>query len=139
MQLNPTHSAPEIAGILDISERRLQQLVKEGVIPKPATRGRYDLVEAVRGYVTFWRNKAEKRQPGYAYEKERLTRLQGDMVEANLRAFDDRYLLKDQVNERWTHWCVLIRKHILNSTMTEDEKHDTLQNLHDELVAQLTE
>jgi hypothetical protein len=36
-----------IARLLDLSERRVQQLSREGVIPK-AERGQYDLVGAVR-------------------------------------------------------------------------------------------
>jgi len=39
-----------IAKLLDLSERRVQQLSREGVIPK-AERGQYDLIGSVRGYV----------------------------------------------------------------------------------------
>jgi len=44
-----------IARLLDLSERRIQQLSREGVIPK-AERGQYDLVGAVRGYVAYLRD-----------------------------------------------------------------------------------
>ena len=37
-----------IAKLLDLSERRVQQLSREGVIPK-AERGQYDLIGSVRG------------------------------------------------------------------------------------------
>jgi hypothetical protein len=46
-----------IAKLLDLSERRIQQLGREGVIPKPE-RGQYDLVGAVRGYVNYLREQA---------------------------------------------------------------------------------
>ena len=39
-----------ISSLLDISERRVQQLSKAGVIPK-AARGRYELIGSVRGYI----------------------------------------------------------------------------------------
>lgn len=39
-----------ISRLLDLSERRVQQLSREGVIPK-ANRGQYDLIGSVRGYV----------------------------------------------------------------------------------------
>lgn len=44
--------AATIARLLNISERRLQQLAREGVIPKSG-RGRYPLAATVRGYVVY--------------------------------------------------------------------------------------
>jgi phage terminase Nu1 subunit (DNA packaging protein) len=41
-----------IARLLNITERRVAQLAKEGVIPR-ASRGKYPVLGAVRGYVTF--------------------------------------------------------------------------------------
>lgn len=55
---NPaTHSLATIAKLLDLSARRVQQLSKEGVIPK-AERGRYELVPAVRGYINYLRERS---------------------------------------------------------------------------------
>lgn len=42
-----------VARLLNITPRRLQQLAREGVIPRSATKGRYPLAGAVRGYVTY--------------------------------------------------------------------------------------
>ena len=50
-----------IARLLDLSERRVQQLSREGVIPK-AERGQYDLIGSVRGYVRYLRDQALKAQ-----------------------------------------------------------------------------
>ena len=47
-----THPLDTICELLDLSPRRMQQLSKEGVIPK-AERGRYELVPAVRGYISY--------------------------------------------------------------------------------------
>ncbi len=52
-----------IARLLDLSERRVQQLSREGVIPK-AERGQYDLVGAVRAYDANLRDLAVKAQAG---------------------------------------------------------------------------
>jgi hypothetical protein len=52
-----------IARLLDLSERRVQQLSREGVIPK-AERGQYDLIGSVRGYVRYLRDHALKAQAG---------------------------------------------------------------------------
>ena len=63
-----------IARLLDLSERRVQQLSREGVIPK-AERGQYDLVGSVRGYVRYLRDQAVRAQagaPDYAAERARF-------------------------------------------------------------------
>lgn len=41
-----------IAKLLNVTERRIQQLAKEGIIPK-AQRGKYDLIPCVQGYVKY--------------------------------------------------------------------------------------
>lgn len=48
----PTYPVGTIAKLLLVSERRVQQLTKEGVIPK-ADRGRYELAPAVQGYIRY--------------------------------------------------------------------------------------
>ena len=46
------YSVGVIAKLLNVSERRVQQMVKEGIIPK-AERGKYDLITCVQGYVKY--------------------------------------------------------------------------------------
>lgn len=48
----PLHSLDTISKLLDLSPRRVQQLSKEGVIPKES-HGKYELVSAVRGYINY--------------------------------------------------------------------------------------
>ena len=58
-----------IAKLLDLSERRVQQLSREGVIPK-AERGQYDLIGSVRGYVRYLRDHRHRHRysrPHYQY------------------------------------------------------------------------
>lgn len=67
-----THSALVISKLLDITPRRLQQLAKEGFIPK-AARGKYPLIGAVQGYIRYLKAR-EKRNAGVVgdYEIESL-------------------------------------------------------------------
>jgi len=53
----PTYPISVIMKLLDLSDRRIQQLTRDGVIPKPE-RGRYELVGAVRGYIRYLRDRA---------------------------------------------------------------------------------
>lgn len=47
-----TQTVDVMARLLSLTPRRLQQLAKDGVIPK-ASRGRYELVPVVQGYVKY--------------------------------------------------------------------------------------
>ena len=51
-----THLLGTIAKLLDLSERRVQQLSREGVIP--AERGRGGTRAAVRGYIHYLRDRS---------------------------------------------------------------------------------
>jgi len=40
-----------IAKLLDMTPRRVQQLVKEGILPKPIARGQYEIIPCVVAYI----------------------------------------------------------------------------------------
>ena len=74
-----------------MSERRIQQLSREGVIPK-AERGQYDLVGAVRGYVGYLRDLAVKAQagaPDFGAERARLIKAKADLAELGIARVAD--------------------------------------------------
>ena len=52
-----TYPLGTISKLLDLSERRVQQLSREGIIPK-SERGRYELVPAVQGYIRYLRDRS---------------------------------------------------------------------------------
>lgn len=79
----PTYPVATIASLLMVSERRVQQLVKEGVIPK-AERGRYELAPVVQGYIRYLQERSvhsDATTIDYAVEKARLTKAQADLAE----------------------------------------------------------
>ncbi len=67
-----------IAKLLMIDERRIQQLVKEGWIPR-GERGRYALVQSVQGYIKYLKEHGRETQRGT--EHARLARAQAMRVE----------------------------------------------------------
>jgi len=83
----PTYPVSTIAKLLLLSDRRVQQLANEGVIPK-SERGRYELVGAVQGYIRYLQDRSIS--PGnsgtldYQAEKARLTKAQADTAEIEL-------------------------------------------------------
>lgn len=78
-----TYPVTVIAKLLDLTDRRVQQLTSEGVIPK-TERGRYELVPAVRGYIRYLRDRSIGKDgaviPDIASERARLTREQADKM-----------------------------------------------------------
>jgi phage terminase Nu1 subunit (DNA packaging protein) len=82
-----TYPLETICKLLDLTPRRVQQLSKEGVIPK-AERGRYELVPAVQGYIRYLRDRAVNSDTGgdtYLADRSRLMRINADMAELDLQ------------------------------------------------------
>ena len=99
----PTYPVATIAKLLLISERRIYQLVKDGIIPKHE-RGRFELGPAVQGYIRF----LQERQMGgnesptnYNTEKARLTKLQADFKEIELAELKGKLIPMELVLEAW--------------------------------------
>ncbi len=83
----PTYPVKTIAALLRLTERRVQQLSKEGVIPK-AERGRYELAPAVQGYIAYLQDRLAPREGDddpdridYHVEKARKTKAEADIAE----------------------------------------------------------
>ena len=104
-----------IAKLLDLSERRVQQLSREGVIPK-ATRGQYDLVGSVRGYVRYLRDQAAKAQagaPDYAAERARFIRARADLAEMEAEEKRGAVIAAEEVEAAWIAVLALLRTRLL--------------------------
>ena len=104
-----------IAKLLDLSERRVQQLSREGVIPK-ATRGQYDLIGSVRGYVRYLRDQAAKAQagaPDYASERARFLRARADLAEMEAEQKRGSLLAAEDVETAWIAVLARLRTRLL--------------------------
>lgn len=81
----------QVASILNLTPRRIQQLAKDGVLPKPE-RGRYNLVGCVRGYIAFLQKavdtaKAKSAQPvivDLQRERARKTAAEAELAELDV-------------------------------------------------------
>lgn len=54
MEASGEYSAAIIARLLELTERRVQQLAREGIIPR-GSRGKYPLIGVIRAYVRYLR------------------------------------------------------------------------------------
>lgn len=104
-----------IARLLDLSERRVQQLSREGVIPK-AERGQYDLIGSVRGYVRYLRDQATKAQagaPDYAAERARFIRARADLAEMEAEEKRGALIAAEEIEAAWIAVLELLRTRLL--------------------------
>jgi phage terminase Nu1 subunit (DNA packaging protein) len=109
-----------IARLLDLTERRVQQLAREGVIPPAARsgaeRGRYDLVGAVRGYVHYLREQAARSQSGtadFGAERARLVKAKADLAEMDAGARRSDLLPVADVEAAWIAVLERLRARLL--------------------------
>jgi phage terminase Nu1 subunit (DNA packaging protein) len=97
----PVYPVDAIAKLLNLTPRRIRQLVAEGVIPR-AERGRYDLTRCVRGYVKFLQERAEGAEPNeMSDERVRLVAAQADHEELKVAELQAALLPRDGVLDAW--------------------------------------
>lgn len=104
-----------ITSLLDISERRVQQLSKAGVIPK-AARGRYELIGSVRGYIRHLRDLNIKDgidAADYGVERARLVKAKADLAEMEASQMRGDLLPAADVTVAWTEIVALMRSRLL--------------------------
>lgn len=104
-----------MARLLDLSERRIQQLSREGVIPK-SERGRYDLIGSVRGYIRYLRDlamKADKGIPDYGAERARLVKARADLTEMEATLKRGELIPVEQTQEAWIKVVSHLRARLL--------------------------
>ena len=105
------YPASTLAKLFNLTERRVQQLAKEGVIPK-AERGKYDLVGAVRGYVKYLQERAEGRgvEPTDLHgERTRLLKARADKAELEVDERKGALIPADRVIEAWEQLVAAFR------------------------------
>lgn len=117
---NPTYPVGTIAKLLMMSDRRVQQLTKDGVIPK-AERGRYELAPAVQGYIRFLQerqmgNAANVGNIDYNVEKARKIKFEADIAEVEAAKRRGEAIDAQEVKRAWQLILGEIRANLLNNT-----------------------
>ena len=111
---NLTKSGEEIAQILDLSLRRVQQLVKSGYIPRVA-RGRYELIPAIHGYIKYLRELSfEADAPTDLKDaKLRSERARAELLELQAAQQASELIHKDHISRIWNSVTALIKAKLL--------------------------
>jgi phage terminase Nu1 subunit (DNA packaging protein) len=110
--------AERLAQLLDLTPRRLQQLAAEGVIPK-TDRNRYELVDSVRGYIRYLRDRAfgpevqDGPNDNFAKQRARLTRSRADTEELKARQLLGELVPAAQIEAAWSAVTDIMRTRLL--------------------------
>ena len=105
-----------IAKLFGLSERRVQQLAQEGIIPKPE-KNQYELVGSVRSYIDYLQQRAFGK--GVAprdthLERARLIKAQADMAEIELAERTGALVTVDRVEMDWITLVNACRSRLLS-------------------------
>lgn len=143
-----TYAVATIAQLLNITPRRVQQLAREGVIPR-AENGRYALVGSVQGYVKYLQERAVSgdTDEGTQRERRRLVKMQADKLEFEIGRLTSELVPTGEVGRAWARLTVAFRARMLAlpsrlaaelaaeadpnvvKARLEDEIHDALEEL----------
>lgn len=110
-------AAKQLAYLFRISERRVQQLASQGIIQKEA-RGRYNLVESVRGYVQFLQDIASgaqgEKETDYGDARTQKMRADADKAIMEAALLAGRLIPAEIVAYNWNHMIGAFRAKLLN-------------------------
>src|SRR5262245_18132225 len=97
-----TYPLGTIAKLLMLSERRVRQLSAEGVVCK-ASRGRYELVPTIQGYIKFLRGRVlDLDSPdGETSHKTRLLKARADLAEYEAQRLAGKLVPVEEVEKTW--------------------------------------
>ncbi len=114
MAVDATYPVDTIAELLDLTPRRVYQLTTEGIIPK-ASRGRYELVPVVRGYIKYLRDRAINAdvKDGDADHRKRLTKARADIAEMEAERLAGELVPVDRAEQVWTDAVANFRQRTL--------------------------
>ena len=104
-----------IAKLLKLSERRVQQLAKDNIIPK-AERGKYDLVSSVHGYIDFLKAKAggDFTAEEVLKNKNKLLKAKAEIAEIEKKKATGELIPKEEVKRTWLELIHKIKQKLLS-------------------------
>ena len=104
-----------ISKLLKLSERRVQQLAKDNIIPK-AERGKYDLVSSIHGYIDFLKAKAggDFTAEEVLKNKNKLLKAKAEIAEIEKQRATGELIPKEEVKRTWLELVHKIKQKLLS-------------------------
>ncbi len=104
-----------IAKLLKLTERRVQQLAKDDIIPK-AERGKYDLISSVHGYIDFLKAKAggDFTAEDVIKNKNKLMKAKAEIAEIEKMKATGELIPKEEVKSTWLQLVNKVKQKLLS-------------------------
>lgn len=111
-------SAAALANMLNLSERRIQQLAKEGIILKVKA-GQYDVVSSIQAYKQFIQRTTNKDKASSEYQRQktRLVKIQADHATLTLARAQAKLLDTKTAKRLWHDNVVKLRAILLHHSV----------------------
>ena len=108
-------SLSAISQLLKLTERRIQQLAKDEIIPK-AQRGEYEMIPCVHGYIDYLKAKIgrEFTAEDLAINRNRLLKAQADLAEIEKQKQEGELIAKEEVKKNWLSILSVIKSKLLS-------------------------
>jgi phage terminase Nu1 subunit (DNA packaging protein) len=109
-----SYTVLELAKLLNLTERRIQQLANQDIIPK-ASRGQYELAPALQGYTKYLQDLAANKGNSLEQKdfKARLLKAQAEKAELELDVLKEKYLEASEVEFTWSDMVLTFRSRML--------------------------
>jgi len=102
-----------VAQLLKLTERRVQQLVKEGILPRPA-KGLYEPVSCVHAYIDYLKKQiAGSGEISLTDERTRLIKCQADLAEIELAKAKGELIPSKRAMTLWGEVVQAVRQRLL--------------------------
>ena len=102
-----------VAQLLKLSERRVQQLVKDAILPRPV-KGLYNPVACIHAYIDYLRKQAAgSGEVSLTDERTRLIKCQADLAEIALEKARGKLIPTERVMSVWGDVIQAIRQRLL--------------------------
>ena len=104
-----------ISKLLKLTERRIQQLAKDNIIPR-AERGKYDLVSSVHGYIDFLKAKAggDFTAEDVIKNKNKLIKAKAELAEIEKMKATSELIPQEEVKRTWLELIHKLKQKLLS-------------------------
>jgi phage terminase Nu1 subunit (DNA packaging protein) len=112
---SPVYPATIIAKLFNLTERHVQRLAKDGIIPK-AARGKYELVGCVQGYVRYLQERAmggDINSTDFGTENIRVKKLTADKLQLEVDVMKNNLIPRELVEEEISNLILSARGKLL--------------------------
>lgn len=104
-----------MAKVLNLTERRVQQLARDGIIPKPE-KGKYDLIPCVIAYIKYLQERSVGKDAAPQdthLQRARLLKAQAEKTELELATMRGNQVTVEQVEKDWMSMVTTVRSKLL--------------------------